>query len=630
MLVPGFEAAQSPPVGDDLPMATTDQMAVRAPFAGVVVALSGEPGERIAAGAPVAVLEAMKMEHEVLAETGGVVAELAVAIGDAVEEGQLLVRLAPGTVEVASAPERQDEPAGTPGGGERADLRAVRERHEIGLDAARPDAVARRHEHGRRTARENLDDLLDDGSFVEYGPLLFAAQEQRRSREELIARTPADGLVGGVGSVDGQPCVGMSYDYTVLAGTQGMRNHAKKDRLFEVAERRRLPVVLFAEGGGGRPGDVDMPIVAGLDCRAFALFAQLSGLVPLVGIASGYCFAGNAALLGCCDVVIATEDASIGMGGPAMIEGGGLGVFHPAEVGPIDVQHANGVVDLRAADDAEAVALARRYLSYFSSRPADPGPVGDQELLRELIPEQRKRVYEVRRVIDALFDEGSVLELRDGWGTGMVTALARVDGRPLGVVANDPMHLGGAIDADGADKATRFLQLCDAFELPVLLLCDTPGFMVGPEAERTATVRHFSRMFLTGANLSVPIGTIVLRKGYGLGAQAMAGGGFKAPLFTVAWPTGEFGAMGLEGAVRLGMRRELEAIEDEQERERVFEATVAAAYERGRGINMAAYGEIDDVIDPADSRRWIETLFDPEPPDWRARSAKKRPNVDAW
>ena len=611
-------------------MATTDQMAVRAPFAGVVVALGGAPGERISAGSPIVVLEAMKMEHEVLAETGGIVDELAVAIGDAVEEGQLLVKLAPARGEGGAPAAPGADRASGHADGERADLRAVRERHEVGLDAARADAVARRHEHGRRTARENLEDLLDDGSFVEYGPLLFAAQEQRRSREELIARTPADGLVAGVGSVDGRECVAMSYDYTVLAGTQGMRNHAKKDRLFEVAERRRLPVVLFAEGGGGRPGDVDMPIVAGLDCRAFALFAELSGLVPLVGIASGYCFAGNAALLGCCDVVIATEDASIGMGGPAMIEGGGLGVFHPAEVGPIDVQHTNGVVDLRAADDADAVSLARRYLSYFSGRAEAGGPMPDQALLRELIPEQRKRVYDVRRVIDALFDEGSVLELRDGFGTGMVTALARVDGRPLGVVANDPTHLGGAIDADAADKAARFLQLCDAFELPVLSLCDTPGFMVGPDAERTATVRHFSRMFVTAANMTVPMGTIVLRKGYGLGAQAMAGGGFKAPLFTVAWPTSEFGAMGLEGAVRLGMRRELEAIEDEQERERVFEATVAAAYERGRGINMAAYGEIDDVIDPADSRRWIATLFDPPPPDWRARPGKKRPNVDAW
>jgi acetyl-CoA carboxylase carboxyltransferase component len=603
------------------------EVEVTAPFAGVVVALPGASGT-VGAGAPLVVLEAMKMEHEVLAEQAGVIGELAVAVGEAVEEGQLLLRMTPGeaggSVDVAEA----DGPA-VPAA-EREDLRAVRERHEIGLDAARSEAVARRHENGRRTARENLADLLDEGSFVEYGPLLFAAQEQRRSREELIARTPADGLVGGIGTVEGERCVAMSYDYTVLAGTQGMRNHMKKDRLFDVAERLRLPVVLFAEGGGGRPGDVDMPIVAGLDCRAFELFASLSGLVPLVGIASGYCFAGNAALLGCCDVVIATEDASIGMGGPAMIEGGGLGSFHPSEVGPIDVQHANGVVDLRAADDAEAVALARHYLSYFLPGTAAPATVPDQTLLREAIPEQRKRVYEVRRVIEGLFDAGSVLELRDGFGPGMVTSLARLDGRSIGVVANDPTHLGGAIDADGADKATRFMQLCDAFELPVLFLCDTPGFMVGPAAERTATVRHFSRMFLTGANLSVPTGTIVLRKGYGLGAQAMAGGGFKAPLFTVAWPTSEFGAMGLEGAVRLGMRRELEAIEDEQERERAFTATVAAAYERGRGVNMAAYGEIDDVIDPADSRRWIATLLDERSGDWRARGGKKRPNIDAW
>src|ERR1035441_1918773 len=515
------------------------------------------------------------------------------------------------------------------GGGERAGLRAMRERHEIGLDAARAQEVAKRHERGRRTARENLAELVDDGTFVEYGPLLFAAQERRRSREELIARTPADGLVGGIAEIAGQRCVAMSYDYMVLAGTQGIRNHAKKDRLFELAERRKLPVVLFAEGGGGRPGDVDMPIVAGLDCRAFNLFARLSGLVPLIGIASGNCFAGNAALLGCCDVVIATEDSSIGMGGPAMIEGGGLGVHHPSEVGPIDVQHANGVVDLRVADEREAVAAAKRYLSYFRG-PSEPGPVPDQTLLRDLIPQERKRIYDVRAVVQGLFDEDSVLELRDGFGAGMLTALARVDGRPLGVVANDPRHLGGAIDADSADKAARFLQLCDAFELPVLFLCDTPGFMVGPAAERTATVRHFARLFLAGANLTVPIGTIVLRKGYGLGAQAMAGGGFKAGQFTVAWPTSEFGAMGLEGAGRLGMRRELDAIEDEDERERVFQATVAAAYERGRGLNMAAYGEIDDVIDPADSRRWIATLFEQSSGRWWERAGKKRPNVDAW
>ncbi|MFZ1153631.1 MAG: carboxyl transferase domain-containing protein [Solirubrobacteraceae bacterium] len=609
-------------------MPAPPELAVKAPFAGVVVAVEHSCGRPVQAGQALVVLEAMKMEHEVVAEADGVVSRVEVAVGDAVQEGELLLVLAPGS---GTAQEVTDGPPSSASDPDaiRADLAAAQARHALGLDAARPEAVARRRERKRRTARENLADLVDEGTFVEYGPLLFAAQERRRSREELIASTPADGLVAGVGDVEGNPSVVMSYDYTVLAGTQGMRGHLKKDRLFEVAERRRLPVVLFAEGGGGRPGDVDFPIVAGLDCRAFNLFGRLSALVPLVGIASGYCFAGNAALLGCCDVVIATEDSSIGMGGPAMIEGGGLGVHDPAEVGPIDVQHANGVVDLRVADDYAAVAAAKRYLSYFQGS-VEQFTVPDQRLLRQIVPEQRKRAYQVRRVIEALCDEGSVLELRGGFGAGMVTALTRVQGRPLGIIANDPSHLGGAIDADAADKAARFLQMCDAFGLPVLFLCDTPGFMVGPAAEQTATVRHFARLFVIGANLEIPIGTIVLRKGYGLGAQAMAGGSFKAPLFTVGWPTSEFGGMGLEGAVRLGMRRELDAIEDAQERERVFKATVAAAYAHGEGLNMAAFGEIDDVIDPADSRRWITMLFDGVPGDWRRRSAKRRPNVDAW
>ena len=590
---------------------------LHAPFAGTVVAIVRNADDRITAGEALLVLEAMKMEHEIPAEIDGLVRSLEVAVGQTVDEGQLLAVLEPGATQPGA--EAPDDTALAPS---RDDLRAVRARHDLTLDAARPDAVARRHEQNRRTARENLNDLVDQGSFVEYGPLMFAAQERRRPREELIERTPADGLVAGTATIDGAPAIVMSYDYSVLAGTQGMRNHQKKDRLFEIAERRRVPVVLFAEGGGGRPGDVDWPIVAGLDCRAFHLFAKLSGLVPLIGIASGYCFAGNAALLGCCDVVIATEDASIGMGGPAMIEGGGLGVYDPQDVGPIDVQYANGVVDLRVKDEPAAVAAAKQYLSYFGE-PHDPGPPNDPDALRDLIPTNRKRVYDIRTVIDALLDD--VLELRRGFGAGIVTALARAgNGRPLGVIANNPAHLGGAIDAEGADKAARFMQLCDTFGLPLLFLCDTPGFMVGPKAEKTATVRHFSRMFVTGANLTVPTGTIVLRKGYGLGAQAMAAGSFKAPLFTIAWPTAEFGAMGLEGAVRLGMRRELESIADPVQRAEAFDNAVAAAYERGKGLNMAAYFEIDDVIDPAGSARWIATLFDgPTPPE-------HRPYIDAW
>jgi acetyl-CoA carboxylase carboxyltransferase component len=420
----------------------------------------------------------------------------------------------------------------------------------------------------------------------------------------------------------------MSYDYMVLAGTQGHMNHLKKDRLFQLAERSRLPVVLFAEGGGGRPGDTDGTGVAGLDCYAFNYFARLSGLVPLIGITNGYCFAGNAALLGCCDVIIATEGSNIGMGGPAMVEGGGLGVFTPEDIGPLPVQVNNGVVDVAVADEAEGVAVARRYLSYFQGAVAD-WDCSDQRLLRHLIPENRLRVYDVRRVIEHLADGGSVLELRRGYGHGMITVLARIEGRPIGIVANNPTHLGGAIDSVGADKAARFMQLCDAFDVPLLFLCDTPGFMVGPEAEKSAQVRRFARMFVVGANVSVPFFTIVLRKGYGLGAQAMAGGSFKTPMFTISWPTGEFGGMGLEGAVKLGYRNELAAIDDPEERERSYQDMVQRMYQRGKGVSMAQAFEIDDVIDPADSRRWITMALESAPPPG-ARTGKKRPHIDTW
>jgi acetyl-CoA carboxylase carboxyltransferase component len=598
---------------------------VVSPMQGTVVSIDVVEGEAVRIGQQLVVLESMKMEHVITAEWAGVVTSLPIATGDTVMPGDPLVLVEAGgsTTGAERAVEVEVDLEHV-----RADLAEVVERHDIGLDHRRPDAVARRRGTHQRTARENVADLVDAGSFVEYAPLVVAAQRRRRSLQELIERTPADGLVGGVGSVDGQPTIAMSYDYTVLAGTQGLFNHAKKDRLFELAERLRTPVVFFTEGGGGRPGDTDGTGVSGLDCLAFNLFARLSGLVPLVGITSGYCFAGNAALLGCCDVIIATEGSNIGMGGPAMIEGGGLGVYEPKAIGPAAVQTANGVIDVLVPDEAAAVQVAKQYLSYFRG-PVDEWECVDQRTLRHLVPENRLRAYGVRAVVDALCDSGSVLELRREFAPGMITALARVEGRALGIVANNPSHLGGAIDTPGADKAARFLQLCDAFDVPVLFLCDTPGFMVGPESEATAAVRHMSRLFVTGANLSVPFATIILRKGYGLGAQAMAGGSFKAPLFCVAWPTGEFGGMNLEGAVRLGQRRELDAIEDPEEREREFAAMVERMYQYGKAVNTASHFEIDDVIDPADSRRWIATLLAAAPGS-AARAAKKRPNIDTW
>jgi acetyl/propionyl-CoA carboxylase alpha subunit/acetyl-CoA carboxylase carboxyltransferase component len=582
-------------------------LAVRAPMPARLVQFEVALGDLVAAGAPVAVLEAMKMEHVLHAPRAGRVLELRRRAGELLGQGQLLVVLEPAEAQADAA---RDAARADPGA-IRADLQRVLERHGLTLDAARPQAVAKRHAQGGRTARENLAALCDEGSFIEYGALAIAAQTRRRSLEDLMANTPADGMVTGIATVNAADfgpeqsrCVVMAYDYTVLAGTQGMRNHHKKDRMLGLAHQLKLPVVLFAEGGGGRPGDVDMPIVAGLNNHTFSQFAALSGVVPVVGIAHGRCFAGNAALLGCADVIIATRTSNIGMSGPAMIEGGGLGRFKPEEIGPSAVQSRNGVIDLLVEDEAEAVQVARRYLSYFQG-PLARAECADQRLLRHAVPENRLRVYDVRQVMEGLADTGSLLELRAGFGAGMVTALARIEGRPLGLVANDPRHLGGAIDPDAADKAARFMQLCDAHGLPIVSLVDTPGFMVGPDTEAQAQVRHVCRMFVVASHLRVPFFAVVLRKGYGLGAQAMTAGGFDAPVFTVAWPTGEFGAMGLEGAVKLGFRKELAAAAAGPEREALFQKLVERQYEDGQALHMAQTLEIDAVIDPAQTRSWL-------------------------
>ncbi len=622
------------PTGPDAAAAISlpdDTRPLRAPMQGTIVSVTAREGDTVQAGDEVLVMEAMKMEHVIQASVGGSVRAIAVAPGDTVLEGQALAFIEEMAIERAAEQTAEALDLDAP----RPDLAEVIARQEKTRDAARPGAVARRRKTGQRTARENIAQLCDEGSFVEYGSLVIAARRQRNTVEELIDTTPADGLVMGVGRVNGHlfpdsasRCVVMSYDYTVLAGTQGKKNHQKKDRMMKLAERSRLPIVFFTEGGGGRPGDTDQVFAANLHTPAFHLFGRMSGLVPLVGITSGRCFAGNAVLLGCCDVVIATANSNIGMGGPAMIEGGGLGVFRPDEVGPASVQTRNGVIDIAVADEAEAVRAARQYLSYFQGATSD-WTCADQRRLRRAIPENRLRVYDVRQVLLTLADADSVLELRRNFGVGMITALARIEGRPMGVVANNPMHLGGAIDSDGADKAARFMQLCDAYDIPVLFLCDTPGNMVGPEAEKTALVRHCCRLYVIGANLTVPFFTVVLRKAYGLGAQAMAGCGFHAPFFAVSWPTGEFGGMGLEGAVKLGYRNELAAIADPALRKRKYEEMVAAMYERGKALNTAALFEIDDVIDPADTRRWIMAGLRSAPPA-APRTGKKHAWIDAW
>lgn len=584
-----------------------DAVAVVAPLAATVGSISVAEGDLVRPGQALAVLEAMKMEHLVHAASGGRVLKIAAQAGRTVAEGQPLVFLEPMEVAEDTAAETVAEDLDAL----RPDLAEVIARHRYTLDEARPEAVAKRRKTGHRTARENIDDLVDPGSFLEYGALAVAAQKRRRSTEDLIASTPADGLITGIGTVNGAlfppdkaRTAALAYDFTVLAGTQGAMNHRKSDRLMSVIADQRLPVVWFAEGGGGRPGDTDTTAVAGLDVPTFRSFAQLSGLVPKIAIVAGRCFAGNAAIAGLSEIIIATRDSNLGMGGPAMIEGGGLGVFRPEQIGPAAHQWANGVIDILADDEAHATRLAKQALSYFQG-PLSTWTTPDQRRLRKAIPENRLRVYDVRSLIAGLVDEGSFLELRGGFAAGMVTGLIRIEGRPMGLIANDPRHLGGAIDCEGAEKAARFLQLADAFALPVLSLCDTPGFMVGPASEDAAAVRRVSRQFIAGAKLRSPLFTVVTRKGYGLGAQAMAGGSFHAPAFIAAWPTGEFGGMGLEGAVKLGYRKELEAETDAVKQKALYDQLVARLYTAGKATSMAAALEIDAVIDPADTRRWI-------------------------
>ncbi len=491
----------------------------------------------------------------------------------------------------------------------RPELTAWRERVARTLDDQRSEARSRRHQKGYRTARENLDDLVDAASFVEYGQLAVAAQRSRRDYEDLQSNTAGDGIITGtctinaaqVGAEQARAAV-IVNDYAVLAGTQGFFHHKKLDRMCELAEELGLPVIMYTEGGGGRPGDTDVTTqIAGLNIRSFSTWAGLSGKVPRIAVNNGYCFAGNAALFGCADFTIATRSSWIGMAGPAMIEGGGLGKYDPTDIGPIEVQERNGVVDIVAENEAHATALARQLLSYFQ------GPVAHwtalpQDSLREVIPRDRRWAYPVRRIIETIADAGSFLELQRIYGRAIITGFIHLEGRPVALIANDCQQMGGAVDAQASEKAARFLRICEALRLPVLSLTDTPGFMVGPESEQQGAVRSMSSLFLAGAALTVPVVAIFLRKGYGLGAMAMTGGSFVRPLYAASWPTGEFGGMGLEGAVRLGFKKELDAVTDPQERETLYEQLLARMYEVGKATEAAAHLEIDAVIDPADTR----------------------------
>lgn len=614
---------------------------VPAPLQGMVVEITVAVGDSIQRGQPVAVIEALKMEHVIAAPESGIVRDVPLAAGDTIFEDTPIMFVEPvAGVGEYETDEKVDYDEIRP------DLAEINHFQQLTKDESRPAATAKRHDAGKRTARENIYDLCDEGTFTEYGSLVTATRFPKDTFEEIeerVTRTTSDAMVMGLGRVNSDlvgaeraRCVAMSYDYTVLAGTQGQKNHQKQDRMFTIAEKYRLPIVLYTEGGGGRTYNGhragSTPIassVGGLSSRTWRQLGKCSALVPIVGVASGYCFAGNVVLLGACDVIIATQDSSLGIGGPAMIEGGGLGAYAPDQVGPVSIQEPNGVIDIVAKDEVEATAIAKKYLSYFQG-PTKTWKESDQRKLRHIVPENRRAVFNIREVIETIADKDSVLELRPKFGLAMVTSFIRIEGKPVGVIANNSNSpTGGAIDSDASDKASRFMQLCDAFDIPILSLIDCPGNMVGPEAEKTALVRHCGRMYVAGANLTVPFMVVVLRKAYGLGALAMATGSFDETMFAISWPTGEFAGMGLEGQIKLGRRNELAAIENIQERKARYEEMVENAYAWSRALNAGTVFEVDDVIDPAETRQWVATGLHSAPPVI-PRDGKKLKWIDTW
>ncbi len=491
-------------------------------------------------------------------------------------------------------------------------LKATLAARRAPLDEARSAAIAKHKAKGRLTARENIADFLDAGSFVEYGLL---ARPVRETMEGA-----ADGLVMGTGTAMGLPVAVVAYDYTVHAGTQSAVNHIKIDRLFDLAIQQRLPTICWLEGGGARPHDLNVGLR--ISTQTFVAFAKLSGLVPTIGIVAGRAFAGNANLSGLTDVLIATPQAVLGMAGPPLVEAALGQKLTPEEIGPVDVHLRTGVIDILADDEPAANRLARQYLGYFRGRAA-AWDAPEVERLRQLVPENPRRGYDVRRVIEHIADRGSVLELKGQYGKAMVTALARIEGFSVGFIANQPMVRAGAMDTPACEKAARFIDLCDAYDVPMIFLCDTPGLMVGPETELTGLVRRSARLLTKLTAATTPFMTVVLRKAYGLGYYVMGSRPLE-PALLIGWPTAEFGGMGLEGAVNIIYRKELKAIDDPAMRADFHREKTNELKRANTALAAAGRFEIDDVIDPADTRRMLaRTLARLAPPP--PRRERKHP-----
>ncbi len=488
-------------------------------------------------------------------------------------------------------------------------------------DGARPAAIARQHERGKLTARERIDRLADPGSFREFGALVSGEGAHQVGRD----KAPADGVVTGTVLLDGRPAVVLSQDFTVFGGSIGVLGSAKTQRALQIAITRGIPLVMLLDGGGHR-------IQGGQDSRHFAHanptfhnFARASGWVPMVAVMMGAGFAGPTNYAGMSDLVVMVRGiATMGLAGPALVKAGVGEDVDQMAIGGAEAQvDRHGLADLGAASEDDALLAARRFLSYLPGNARAPMPLAEcddpadrrDDALLDLVPSNPRKAYDMRKVIGLIADRDSLFEIKPTFAGNVLTMLARLGGRPVGFVANQPQKLGGMLDANACDKMAHFIGMCDAYGLPLVSLIDIPGFSIGSSAERSVLGRRSAKLIHEWGNATVPRVSIVLRKGYGLGYFAMAGGRAFAADASLAWPTAQICAMSVEGSVDVAFRKEYEAAPDPQARRQEMIDEI-----RGRiGSMRAAEGfGVDEIIDPRDTRRiLIETL---------AQCAPRRPN----
>jgi acetyl-CoA carboxylase carboxyltransferase component len=483
------------------------------------------------------------------------------------------------------------------------DLRLRRDR---ALGMGGDDRVARQRDLGKLPVRERLDLLVDPGSFVEYG-LLADHMDPGLAEKGYLA---ADGVVAGIGQIDGRRVALLAYDFTVMAGSMGAIGEHKTARMRELALRQRIPVVWLLDSGGARIQSMTGSTFAG----AGALFREqvtLSGVVPQVGAMLGHCAAGTAYIPALTDFIpMVKGTSSMALGGRHLVKAATGEDVSEEEMGGSAVHNkVSGVADQEVDSDEECLAMVRRYLSYFPSNNTEPPPVVEThdpvdrrtEELYDVVPTAPRRAYDVKRVVEAVVDDGDFLEIKPQWARNLVCALARVGGHPVGVLANQPMVLGGALDVNAADKAARFVWLCDAFNIPLVFLHDVPGFIVGSAVEKQGIIRHGAKMLYAVSEASVPKISVVLRKSYGAGYFVMNGTAYEAD-YVAIWPTAEIAVMGPEGMVNIIMRKQLDAIPEGKERDA---ARIAMADEFRKNIDpyiAAGHAAIDEVIDPAETR----------------------------